>query len=165
MILILAVTTLGLSASTSSTDSLYQAGERAYNSGRYDAAIAHFDRVLEMDENHINAYLQRGFCHTLLKKYDAAVQDFSAVVERNAKHLWAYTSRGSAYNKLGKYDLAMADFNRVLELDPRNGEAFNNRGWSKKFLGDKKGACKDWKNSARVGNGEAKIIMKNNQCR
>jgi tetratricopeptide (TPR) repeat protein len=149
----------------SSADSLYRVGERAYNSGKYKEAIASFSQVLELDKDHINAYLQRGFCQTLNKNYEAAVSDFSEVIKRNEKHLWAYTSRGSAYNKLGKYNLAMSDFNTVLELDPRNGEAFNNRGWSRKFLGDKKGACKDWKDSAKSGNGEAKIIMKNNHCK
>lgn len=41
----------------------------------------------------------------------------------------------------------------------------NNRGWAKKFLGDKDGACKDWQTSKKMGNEEAKIILKNNQCR
>jgi hypothetical protein len=41
----------------------------------------------------------------------------------------------------------------------------NNRGWSKKFKGDKDGACKDWNASKKMGNDEAKIILKNNQCK
>jgi len=150
---------------TANIDSLYKAGERAYNSGNYAMACKFFDEVLKKDENHVNAYLQRGFCNTLSKNYKAAVEDFTAVIQRNPKHLWAYTSRGSAYNKLGDYNLAMDDFNKVLDLNPRDGEAYNNRGWSKKFLGDLRGACKDWKSSARSGNGEAKIIMKNNHCK
>ena len=50
-------------------------------------------------------------------------------------------------------------------LDPNNQEAYNNRGWSKKFLGDTKGACADWKKSKKLGNKEAKIIYKNNHCK
>ena len=151
--------------SSTNIDSLYRAGERAYNSGDYATACKYFDEVLKKDSDHLNAYLQRGFCNTLRKDYQAAVADFSAVIKRNPNHLWAYTSRGSAYNKLGQYNLAMADFDKVLQLDPKNGEAFNNRGWTKKFLGDLRAACKDWKSSARVGNGEARIIMKNNHCK
>lgn len=165
-ILVLMVTVLQAGDhSKASIDSLYKAGERAYNNGNYAMACKYFDEVLKKDENHLNAYLQRGFCFTLRKEYEKAVADFSAVIKRNPEHLWAYTSRGSAYNKLGQYNLAMTDFDKVLSLDPHNSEAYNNRGWSKKFLGDQRAACKDWKSSARSGNSEAKIIMKNNHCR
>ena len=59
---------------------------------------------------------------------------------------------------------AIKDFNMAIEIDPKNSEAYNNRGWSKKGLGDKDGACQDWKTSKKMGNEEAKIILKNNQC-
>jgi tetratricopeptide (TPR) repeat protein len=137
----------------------FREGEHAYKT------IDLFTEVIERDGEHLNAYLQRGFCYSLKKNYEAAVTDFTSVVERKADHTWAYTSRGSAYNKLGKFDLAMADFDTVLGLDPKNEEAYNNRGWSKKSTGDLEGACKDWKSSKKMGNGEAAIILKNNRCK
>ena len=115
--------------------------------------------------DHLNAFLQRGFCHSLQREYDLAVVDFTSVIQRKPDHLWAYTNRGSAYGKLGKNNLAMADFDKVLQLDPKNEEAYNNRGWIKKAEGDTKGACKDWNTSKKMGNAEAKIILKNNNCR
>ncbi|HQW05074.1 MAG: tetratricopeptide repeat protein [Flavobacteriales bacterium] len=147
------------------TEELYVAGERAYRSGDQVVAINLFDQVLEQDPEHLNALLQRGFCHSLNASYDEAVDDFTAVIDHKNDHLWAYTSRGSAYSKLGKYDLAIADFDRVIELDPKNEEAYNNRGWARKANGDPKGACKDWNSSKRLGNAEAKIILKNNRCK
>ncbi len=146
-------------------DALFHKGEIAYQHGTYDQAIDLYTQVLSSDPEYINAYLQRGFCHSLLREYQAAVDDFTAVVSRKNDHLWAYTSRGSAYNKLGKPDLAIKDFNRVLELDPKNQEAYNNRGWAKKSLGDGAGACQDWKASKKMGNAEAKIILMNNRCK
>ncbi|MCB0786701.1 MAG: tetratricopeptide repeat protein, partial [Flavobacteriales bacterium] len=89
----------------------------------------------------------------------------SAVIARKSDHVWAYTSRGSAYNKLEQYDKAIADFDRVLSLDPTDQEAFNNRGWSYKGKGDMKAACRDWKESRKMGNAEAKIILSNNRCK
>jgi tetratricopeptide (TPR) repeat protein len=146
-------------------EQLYREGEKAYNSGAYAKAIGLFDQVLAKDPEHLNAYLQRGFCHSLQREYELAAADFSAVIERKNDHLWAYTSRGSAYNRLGKHDLAMRDFDTVLGLDPKNQEAFNNRGWAKKSLGDIAGACQDWRTSKKLGNGEAKIILENNRCK
>lgn len=144
---------------------LYKEGENAYQAGAYAKAVGLFNEVLSLDPEHLNAYLQRGFCFVLQREYVKAINDFSAVIARKNDHLWAYTSRGSAYAKLNKHDLAMRDFDRVLELDPRNEEGYNNRGWSKKALGDLKGACTDWKASRKMGNAEAKIILENNRCK
>jgi tetratricopeptide (TPR) repeat protein len=74
-------------------------------------------------------------------------------------------SRGSAYNKLDQHGAAIADLDIAIELDPANSEAFNNRGWSKKALDDPDGACADWMESKRLGNPEARIILKNNHCK
>lgn len=146
-------------------EALFQEGQAAYNRGSISRAIALYGDVIAKDPGHLNAHLQRGFCHTMQRDYERAIADFTAVIEQKNDHLWAYTSRGSAYAKLGKHDLAMRDFDRVLELDPANEEAYNNRGWSKKALGDTKGACADWKTSKKKGNAEARIILENNNCK
>ncbi|MFT3885709.1 MAG: tetratricopeptide repeat protein [Flavobacteriales bacterium] len=148
-----------------SVDELFRQGEQAYNGGAYAKAIGLFDQVLEKDPEHLNAYLQRGFCHSLQHEYEAAAADFTAVIQRKPDHQWAYTSRGSAYSRLGRYDEAIADFDRVLALDPKNQEAYNNRGWTHKSLGDMKAACDDWKTSKKLGNAEAKMILTNNRCK
>lgn len=152
-------------APATTAESLFREGEKAYNRGAYPAAIELFTRTLAQDPDHLNAYLQRGFCHSLQREYEAAASDFSEVIRRKQDHLWAYTSRGSAYAKWGKPELAIQDFNTVLTLDPRNQEAYNNRGWSKKATGDLAGACRDWTTSRKMGNAEAKIILQNNHCK
>jgi len=144
---------------------LYKAGEKAYRNGDHSTAISIFSQVIEASPDHINAHLQRGFCHTLVKDYGKAVPDFTAVIDRKPDNTWAYTSRGSAYAKLEKHAEAIADFDKAIALDPKNAEAFNNRGWSRKAGGDAEGGCKDWKTSQRMGNGEARIILKNNRCK
>ncbi|HEX2617440.1 MAG TPA: tetratricopeptide repeat protein, partial [Flavobacteriales bacterium] len=83
--------TLSARAQTASTktadpaiDDLFHQGEVAYNSGAYAKAIGLFDQVLAKDPEHLNAYLQRGFCHGLQHEYEAAVVDFSAVIQRKS---------------------------------------------------------------------------------
>lgn len=152
-------------APNAEVEQLFREGEKAYNSGGYAKAIGYFDQVLARDSEHLNAYLQRGFCYSLQRDYAKAVADFTQVIARKNDHLWAYTSRGSAYNKLEKYDLALRDFDTVIGLDPKNQEAYNNRGWTRKATGDMTGACMDWKTSQKMGNGEAKIIRENNRCK
>lgn len=168
----LAISTLALTAQDlahhlpdAEIEKIFHEGELASRKGDNDKAIALFTQVIARDPQHINAYLQRGFSQSVSKHYDLAAADLTAVINLKDDHMWAYTSRGSAYNKLGRQAEAMADFDKALSLDPRDQEAYNNRGWSKKALGDLKGACKDRKTSKKLGNSEAAIILKNNNCK
>ena len=144
---------------------IFREGEKVRERGRYQEAIDLYTQALATDRECLNAYLQRGWCHSMQKNYQAAVADFSAIIERKSDHIWAYTSRGSAYNKLGQHDRAMRDFDTAIGLDPKDQEAYNNRGWVKKALGDTEGACRDWKTSKKLGNAEARIILENNRCK
>lgn len=148
-----------------------QEGEKMFNSGKTkmmsgdsNGAIADFSKAIELDSKNMNYYLQRGMAYGLSGDYESAVKDYSIVISAEPKHVFAYISRGAAYNKTKKFEKALNDLNKALDIDPENTEAFNNRGWTKKFMGDKKGACKDWKESKKKGNDEAKIILKNNDC-
>lgn len=143
----------------------FKAGEQLASSGNYQGAVDAYTKALAADPEDLNALLRRGFAYGILKEYEKAVADYSKVIAANDKATLAYLSRGSSYNKLKKYDLAIADFNKVLELDASNQEAYNNRGWAKKYLGQKAEACADWKASKKLGNAEAKLILKNNQCK
>lgn len=146
-------------------DDFYKAAEKAHRAGDHAAAVELYARTLEVAPDHVNAHLHRGFCLSLLKRYEEAAAEFGAVIARKPEHAQAYLSRGSAYAKLGRHAEAIADFDRVIALDARNGEAYNNRGWSRKASGDAAGACKDWKESKRTGNAEARIILENNRCK
>ncbi|MBK9148457.1 MAG: tetratricopeptide repeat protein [Flavobacteriales bacterium] len=143
----------------------FKAGEKAYRSGDHATAIVAYTHALDHSPGHVNAFLHRGFCQSILKQYEEAVADFTAVIQEKPEHAQAYLSRGSALAKLNRHAEAIADFDRVIALDGRNGEAYNNRGWSRKAMGDQPGACKDWKESKRSGNAEARIILENNRCK
>ncbi|MDQ3051260.1 MAG: tetratricopeptide repeat protein [Bacteroidota bacterium] len=152
-------------AQDSTAADYFKKGDYYYRNGDHMLAIVEFDKCLQLEPNHVNALLQRGFCKNLVKDFEGAILDFSSVIALEPTHRWAFLSRGSARNKTGEYALAMDDFNKVLELDPSDQEAYNNRGFSKKLSGDKKGACEDWNKSKKLGNEEAKIILKNNNCK
>lgn len=136
-----------------------------YANADYSIAIIYYSKTLTLDPNHVNSYLQRGFCKNILGKPEEAIGDFSEAIRLNPENSWAYVSRGSAKNKIGQFQSALADFDKALELDPKEQEAYNNRGFSKKQLGDLEGACADWRVSKKLGNKEAPIILKNNYCK
>ena len=147
------------------TDATFNKAEDLFANGEYKEAAALYTNVIIADPENVNAFLRRGFCNSVLKQYEASIKDFSFVIEKHPKHSFAYLSRGSAYNKTEQFKTALIDFDMVLNMDPKNQEAYNNRGWAKNGLGLYKEACADWKISKKLGNEEAKIILKNNHCK
>lgn len=144
---------------------IFNKAEIEFANGKYEAAAVLYSQVIASDTENMNAYLRRGFCYSVQKNYKQAIADFSHVIDEHGNHPFAYISRGSAYNKQENWQAALADFDRALELDPDNQEAYNNRGWAKSGLGLTKEACADWKKSKKLGNTEAKLILKNNHCK
>jgi tetratricopeptide (TPR) repeat protein len=154
-----------LSGKAQDTEAMFNKAENVFANGNYEEAQKIYTQVIAADAENMNAYLRRGFCLSVLKQYKESVADYSHVIEQHPKHPFAYLSRGSAYNKMEKWQDALIDFNMVLNIDPKNQEAYNNRGWTKNGMGLYKEACQDWKTSRKLGNEEAKIILKNNQCK
>lgn len=154
-----------LQGQDSTATDYFKKGDLHYRNFEHTLAIGYFSKAIELDPKHTNAYLYRGFCRNITKDFPGAIADFTKVLELNPDHKWAFVSRGSARNKTGDYTQAIEDFNRALTIDPSDQEAYNNRGFSKKMMGDKDGACEDWNKSKKMGNEEAKIILKNNYCK
>ncbi|MBL4752330.1 MAG: tetratricopeptide repeat protein [Flavobacteriales bacterium] len=156
---------LAFSISGQKLSANFKKAESKYKIKDYNAAIEYYTKDLAENPKNINAYYRRGFTYGIIGNYEAAIKDYTIIIEMDPEYVWAYISRGSSKNKLKLFNEAIEDFDKAIELDPKNQEAYNNRGWAKYGLGDNKGACKDWKFSKRMGNGEAKIILGNTNCK
>lgn len=161
--LILIVCGLTLSAQKKSAE-LVADGLQKMEMGQVEEAIALYNQAIALDAENLDAVAKRAFAYNYTKQYAKAVEDYTAILAAQPNQAMALLSRGSAYSKLNEHQKAMNDFNQVLVIDPNNQEGYNNRGWAKKAMGDKEGACADWKTSKKLGNEEAKIILKNNEC-
>ena len=146
------------------TEELLHQADNEFSKGQYENCIGTYGQVIQADPGNLNAHIQRGLALSITGNYEDAIADFSHVLSERPELVAVRNSRGTAYMKLKSYDKAISDFNEVLSSDNQNQEAYNNRGWCKKHKGDDKGACADWKQSKKLGNGEAKIILKNNGC-
>lgn len=146
-------------------DNVFKSAEQKSANGLYKEAEAEYTKAISLDDKNANYYLKRGFSRIQLQDYQGAIEDYSKVIESHPNNKYAYLSRGAAYNKIKDFKNGLEDFNKVLQIDPKDQEAYNNRGWSKKGLGDDSGACEDWNKSKKMGNDEAKIILKNNHCK
>ena len=84
---------------------------------------------------------------------------YSLSAKSETKNAQFYYERGLKKSDKGIYKGAISDYNKAIEINyPNPNEEkyilFNNRGNVKYELGDEKGACKDYKFAASIGDAE-----------
>lgn len=95
-----------------------------------DNALKDFNKVLELDPNYKEAYLNRAFYVKVQKEqYKEAIDDYNSFIglNTNGDNSYALNNRGYAYYMLQDYDAAIDDINASLEINQANSFAFKNR--------------------------------------
>ena len=83
----------------------------------YDAAIADYNKAIELDPNNLEIYVvygNRGIAYTRSKKYAQALYDLEKAIQMGATDGEVYYCRGLCYQALSK--LAQDDFDKAKEL-------------------------------------------------
>jgi tetratricopeptide (TPR) repeat protein len=96
--------------------------------GRYDQAIADYNKAIEINPRYINSYRNRGLIYRARGQYDRAIADYSKAIEIDPGFHKAYNNRGNIYTIKGEYDRAIADYTKAIEINPRFDKAYSNRG-------------------------------------
>ena len=122
----------------------YNKGCALANEGRYDEAIAEYNKAIELDPEYAHAYTNRDFAIKRLTqaseynrqgvtlastgKNDEAIAAFSQALQVYPNYPSAYTNRGIVYIVKKQYTPAITDFNNAIELNPNYALAYSNRG-------------------------------------
>ena len=61
--------------------------------GKYDQALADFDRAIGLDEKYAWAIANRGITYRLMDKYELALADFDRAIDLDEKYAWAIAER------------------------------------------------------------------------
>jgi tetratricopeptide (TPR) repeat protein len=111
------------------------------NLNKYDEAIICYDRIISIDANNFNAWLNKGILFYKLNKYEKAsecydraiglnkyekefkengkiIDYYHQAIEKDPKNIEALNAKGLALEKLGKYDEAIHLFNLVIVRNP-----------------------------------------------
>lgn len=100
---------------------LFEAGELAYNSGKYEEALIQFNNCLTVDAGYYDAYTSRAATKERLKDWSGAITDYSIYIEKFPQHTETLFSRGLARYQAGQYEMALEDFKK-FEVLPSSGE-------------------------------------------
>ena len=95
--------------------------------GRYDQALADFNRAIEINPGFYQAYSNRALVQRKLNQNGQALSDYNRSIEINPSYNEAYVGRGNLYRSQGQIDMALADFSKAIELEPTDPKAYNNR--------------------------------------
>lgn len=139
-----------VSFSTNDLQDSLDAGNKAYDAGKFDDAIKNFDKAIEIDNECIPAYTGRGIAYAAKNDFDTAIKDFDKTVKLDANYAEGYSNRGQAYAEKGDAQKALADFNKAIELDPKYATAYNNRGALFAKAGDTDKAVADFKKALEL---------------
>lgn len=101
-----------------------------YDAGacQYDMALAGFDRALELDPNHVRAWLERGVCLFDLQRFEDAIESFDRALALNPSEFTAWLNRGVCLYLLDYCEAALDSYSHAIELDPTCATGWFNQG-------------------------------------
>jgi Flp pilus assembly protein TadD/transglutaminase-like putative cysteine protease len=99
-------------------EELLETGLAALNSGNMRAAIPLFQRVVELEPQHKQAWNDLGLAYLRAGDFDRATDAFRKQIGVNAFDEHAYNYLGIALQQQGKFDEAEAAYKKQIELNP-----------------------------------------------
>jgi tetratricopeptide (TPR) repeat protein len=103
--------------------------------GRYDAALACYDRALALRPDFVQALSNRGAVLKKMQRHDEALQSFDRALGFQPEHVEVLNNRAGVLQEIGRYDEALEGYDRALALRPDHPETLNNRGVTLQALG------------------------------
>lgn len=102
-------------------------GLQAFEEGRYDEAITHWDKAIELGHQDSETYRWRAVAKSIFERDEEAIDDYNKTIEIEPG--WdAYYERAIIFLRLKRYQQAIADFSAMIEIEPSRGVAYEGRG-------------------------------------
>ncbi|MFP6668192.1 MAG: tetratricopeptide repeat protein [Pirellulales bacterium] len=139
-------------------------GEVQLEKDRESAALAQFERAVELNPEHWKARHNRGVSYAVSGEMAKALKDFTKVIELKPKFANAWFNRAEAQMALGKVAAAITDYSAAVAVSPRDAgfhfaraAAYRQHGKTEQALHDYTQAIElDTSNAAAyVGRGDA----------
>jgi tetratricopeptide (TPR) repeat protein len=121
-----------------------------FQRGEYELAIAHYDKVINLDPDDAHTYYHRGLVYISQGQRELAIADYDAAISlKREDHAEFYHERGNANFSLKRYSSAIRDYNEVLRIFPNDGNCYYRRGLAKAALKQHELAIADYDEAIR----------------
>jgi tetratricopeptide (TPR) repeat protein len=98
-------------------EQLYQEGRAAYQASHFIEAAAMFERVVEVDPQHLHALINWGAALSSGNKPEVALPIFQQALSRDPNNVAALYNLGVAYQRLGQHAEAIEQYDRAVALN------------------------------------------------
>ena len=119
-----------------SADHHFEQGNRLYNDGKTQEALAAYTKALALQADHVPARFNLGLVLGNLDRLDEAVTELKAVIAADAGHADAYNSLGFIEAERGHHGAATEYFRQAIAIAPSHGQAHQNLGLTLLRTGD-----------------------------
>jgi tetratricopeptide (TPR) repeat protein len=109
----------------------YEQGERDYEAGKYEEAVAEFREVLRLKPDWAEAHFELALSLTETEKLKDGIEEFKLVMKLNPEEqleILSYYNLGNAYEDLGQYEEAVEAYQKAIKLNPGLSKPHNNLG-------------------------------------
>ena len=108
---------------SSAATSYYNAGIDYYQSKSYNAAIASFQKAIEIEPEFIDAYYNLGAVYEYLGENEKAIQTYAKLLRLNPKDYDAMYETAKAYYKQANYNIAIKYLSDIPQTHKRYQQA------------------------------------------
>jgi tetratricopeptide (TPR) repeat protein len=98
------------------------------NTGRYNEALAQFDKAVSMNPNNIGTLIAKSLSYHLMGNAEAELSAYDRVLEKKAEIDYIWYDRGLAAHKLGNLELEQESYEAAVSYNSGNFSAWYNLG-------------------------------------
>jgi tetratricopeptide (TPR) repeat protein len=99
-----------------------------YFEGRFDEAMEHYHKAIEIDPNHFDTLYNLGAALAAQGRFDEAIENYYKALELNPNYAYALNNLGIALANKGRLDEAIQNYRKAIQVNPNFSEALNNLG-------------------------------------
>ena len=104
-----------------SAEKWYDEGVALAKKGKYEEAITHYDKAIEINPKYAKAWRKKGVALEKHKKYEKALKCYETSFSHSKKKtnkFWALRKKADLLLDLKRFEGAVEFFNKTLEIDP-----------------------------------------------
>ena len=126
---------------------------------QYDAALADFDRAIELNPDYTSAFTSRATTYDMTTRYNEALADYSRAIELDPSNPSLFLNRAWFYQRGVRDEEALADYKQAIELDPREPGTFLDRARFYQQRGLHKEALADYNRAIELDPGKPRPYL------